>query len=266
MSGQTTGSPRELTGRNAVVTGASSGIGRAIALELAAAGAQVLVHYRANEAGARTTAEAIAATGGSAHVIAADLAVDEQRERFADSAWKALGRVDVWVNNAGADVLTGEARRWKFVKKLELLWQVDVLATMRLTQLAGARMKDEAREPGRAAIVNLGWDQAEQGMAGESGEMFGAIKGAVMAFTRSAARTLAPHVRVNCVAPGWIQTAWGAEAPEYWRRRAVGEALLARWGRPADVASAVRFLVSPSSEFMTGVVLPVNGGFRGSRA
>lgn len=266
MSGDTSGSARELAGRNAVVTGASSGIGRAIALELAAAGAQVLVHYRANESGARETVEAIVAAGGAARSVAADLARDEQRERLVNDAWAALGRVDLWVNNAGADVLTGPARHWTFAQKIDQLWQVDVLATMRFTQLAGARMKDESGEPGRAAIVNVGWDQVEQGMAGESGEMFGAIKGAVMAFTRSAARTLAPHVRVNCVAPGWIQTAWGVDAPEYWRRRAVGEALLARWGRPEDVASAVRFLLSPAAGFLTGATLPINGGFRGSRA
>ena len=99
-------------------------------------------------------------------------------------------------------------------------------------------------------------------MEGDSGELFAATKGAVMAFTRSLAKSLAPLVRVNCVAPGWIRTAWGTGASDLWQRRAVRESLLGRWGEPADVAAAVHWLVSPRAAFVTGQVLPVNGGFR----
>lgn len=99
-------------------------------------------------------------------------------------------------------------------------------------------------------------------MAGDPGEMFGPIKAAVMAFAKSQAQTLAPHVRVNCVAPGWIQTAWGEEASEYWDQRAKREALRGRWGTPADVASTVAFVVSDEADFLNGQVIPVNGGFR----
>lgn len=83
-----------------------------------------------------------------------------------------------------------------------------------------------------------------------------------MAFTRSLARSLAPAVRVNCVAPGWIRTAWGAQASDYWQQRATRESLLERWGEPADVAHAVRYLASPAASFVTGHILPVNGGLR----
>jgi 3-oxoacyl-[acyl-carrier protein] reductase len=120
------------------------------------------------------------------------------------------------------------------------------------------------REAG-GAIINIGWDQAAHGMAGESGEMFGAIKGAIMAFSRSLAQSLAPRVRVNCVAPGWIRTAWGETASEYWQTRAQQESLRGRWGEPLDVARAVRFLASPESDFITGQVIDVNGGFRYSK-
>jgi len=142
------------------------------------------------------------------------------------------------------------------------LWQVDVAAAIALSRAVGRRMKELASTSPLPTIINVGWDQADQGMEGESGQMFGAIKGAVMAFTRSLAQSLAPEVRVNCVAPGWIRTAWGAEASDYWDRRAKEESLLARWGTPEDVARAVRFLASPAAEFITGHTLPVNGGFR----
>jgi 3-oxoacyl-[acyl-carrier protein] reductase len=115
---------------------------------------------------------------------------------------------------------------------------------------------------GGGSIVTIGWDQAEVGMEGDSGELFAATKGAVMAFTRSLARSLAPSVRANCVAPGWVRTKWGAGASEEWQKRAIRESVLGRWGTPADIAAAVRFLVSPDAGFVTGQVVAVNGGFR----
>ena len=117
---------------------------------------------------------------------------------------------------------------------------------------------------GSGAIINIGWDQAETGMAGDSGELFGATKGAVMAFSKSLARSLAPEVRVNCVAPGWIKTEWGTGASQYWQERARNESLLARWGTPEDVAATVRFLASPAASFITAHTIPVNGGLRPS--
>ncbi len=244
--------------RTAVVTGSSGGIGGAIAKTLAASGFAVIVHGRGNVAGAEATAEAIRNAGGEAKVLLADLADSQACTQFVEYAFAAYGGADVWVNNAGVDVLTGAARTWSFDEKLTALWQVDVAATMRLARDAGRRMVQR----GKGSIVNIGWDQAATGMAGDSGEMFAAVKGAVMAFTRSLAHSLAPSVRVNCVAPGWIKTEWGDEASEYWQRRAVGESLRARWGTPQDIADAVAFLASPAADFITGHILPVNGGLR----
>jgi 3-oxoacyl-[acyl-carrier protein] reductase len=177
-------------------------------------------------------------------------------------AWSWKGRVDIWVNNAGADVLTGDAANWSFEQKLEHLWRVDLLATMRLSRLAGHRMRTQNGSCAQRVIVNMGWDQADQGMGGDSGEMFTAIKGGVMAFSRSLAKSLAPDVRVNCLAPGWIRTAWGSQASSYWQQRACRESLLQRWGTPEDVARVVRFIVSPAASFITGQTIRVNGGFR----
>lgn len=242
-----------------MVTGSSSGIGRAMALALAAAGANVLVHARQSREAAEKVAGEVRALGQAAEVVLFDLADSAMHEALVERAWAWRGGIDIWINNAGADVLTGEPAHWSFERKLEQLWRVDVTATMRLSRLVGARML-AARS---GVIVNVGWDQAEHGMSGDSGELFAAIKGAVMAFTRSLARSLAPAVRVNCVAPGWIKTAWGDGASDYWQERAERESLLRRWGTPEDVARAALFLVSPAASFITGQVLFVNGGFCG---
>lgn len=263
MHSDTSLSPGELAGSVAVVTGSSSGVGRAIALELAAGGADVFVHARTSRAGAEETAALIRAAGRQATVHLADLADAATHEPLVDAAWNWRGGVAVWVNNAGADVLTGEAAGWSFDRKLEQLWRVDVQGTIGLSRRIGARMKAQATGlPTAPVILNVGWDQAEYGMAGDSGEMFAAIKGAVMAFTRSLARSLAPQVRVNCLAPGWIRTAWGDQASAYWQERAKRESLLERWGTPEDVARMARFLASPAASFITGQTLAINGGFR----
>ena len=255
-------SSNDLGGRIAVVTGASSGIGKAIALALAGAGADVLVHARASATGAEQTAQAIRALGRQSQVILHDLARQQNHEALVEQAWNWQGAVDIWVNNAGVDVLTGEAADWSFDKKLHHLWQVDVLATICLSRLVGSKMVNRQPPPQRAVILNMGWDQAELGMAGDSGQMFGAVKGAVMSFTRSLAQSLAPAVRVNCLAPGWIRTAWGEHASESWQQRAQKESLLGRWGTPEDVAQVARFLASPAADFITGQTVPINGGFR----
>lgn len=251
-----------LAGRTAVVTGASTGIGRAIACELAAAGANVMVHAGRRQMAAEETAAAVVARGRQSWVLMADLGEVSEQDRLVEEAWKLGSRIDIWINNAGADVLTGAAAGWDFETKLERLWRVDVVATMRLSRQVGQRMlADRERANGLLpSIMTVGWDQAERGMEGDSGEMFAATKGAIMAFTRSLAKSLAPHVRVNCLAPGWIRTAWGESTTSYWHQRACREALLGRWGSPEDVARVATFLASPASAFITGHILPINGG------
>jgi 3-oxoacyl-[acyl-carrier protein] reductase len=250
----------DLEGLTAVVTGSSSGIGRAIALELAAAGADCAVHARANRAGADATAEEVRRLGRQSLVILGDLSQAATCEALVRDAWAWHGVVDIWVNNAGADVLTGEAAKWDFARKLETLQAIDVAATMHLSRAAGALMN----ERGSGTIVNMGWSQALVGMAGDSGQLFAATKAAVAGFTMSLARSLAPRVRVNCVAPGWIRTAWADGASNYWHQRACDESLLARWGTPEDVARVVRFLASPAAAFINAQIVAVDGGLKPS--
>ncbi|MEX2185537.1 MAG: SDR family oxidoreductase [Pirellulales bacterium] len=248
--------PRELAGLTAVVTGSSSGIGRAIALELAAGGANCLVHGHRNRQGAEQTAAEVAALGVASLVHLADMADADACQKLIDAAWQWQGGVDIWVNNAGADVLSPPQSELSADDKLDLLLRTDVAGTFRLSRAIGERMKHR----GRGAIVNIGWDQAETGMDGDSGQMFAAAKGAIAAFTRSLAKTLAPEVRAVCVAPGWIKTSWGDQASEYWQHRAQSESLAGRWGTPQDVARVVRFVASPQSDYINCQTIAVNGG------
>jgi 3-oxoacyl-[acyl-carrier protein] reductase len=201
-------------------------------------------------------AEQVRRARRQSHVLVADFNDPDSIDGLGRGAFEWQGHVDVWINNAGADVLTGDAAALAYEQKLDRLWRVDVLATMYLGRLAGRRMKQQ----GRGVILNIGWDQAETGMAGDTGELYAAAKGAVAGFTRSLAKSLAPQVRVNCLAPGWIRTAWGQQASSRWQDRAVQESLMARWGTPDDVARVARFLVSPAAEFISGQVIAINGG------
>jgi 3-oxoacyl-[acyl-carrier protein] reductase len=247
---------RELHGQNAVITGSTSGIGRAIALTLADAGANVLIHGRRSQEAAERVAVECRQKDVTATTLLADLSEADQCTRFFDQSRQQFTAIDIWINNAGADTLTGELAKMPFEQKLHELWAADVRATIQLSRAAG----DFMRKQRGGVILNMGWDQAEIGMAGDSGQLFGACKAAVMAFTKSLALSLAPEVRVNCLAPGWIRTAWGEQASDAWQQRVLGETPLQRWGTPEDVAAAARWLVSPAARFVTGQTIRINGG------
>jgi 3-oxoacyl-[acyl-carrier protein] reductase len=247
---------RDLQGLRAVVLGSTSGIGRAVALALAEAGSDVLIHGRRSRDAAEAVAAEVRRLGGRSHVLMADLADRAAGDGLADDAWNIWNGLDAWLQIAGADTLTGPAARSGFDEKLDQLWAVDVVATMRMCRNIGQKMKAQ----GCGSIVTMGWDQAETGMEGDSGELFAATKGAIMAFTRSLALSLAPTVRVNALAPGWIRTAWGETASTDWQDRVLRETPMARWGTPDDVARVARFLVSPDSAFLTGQIVRINGG------
>lgn len=250
-----------LPGTRVVVTGSTRGIGRAVALALAKEGAQVLVHGRRAEAAAAVCAEVeslTANTPGSqcAHVLA-DLAEPSQIDMLVQQAWEILGGVDIWVNNAGADILTEGGLQLPFAERLQRVLDVDLRATVLCCHLVGQRM----RAQGHGQIINIGWDQALTGGVGtQSGQLFAAAKAGIIGFSKALARGLAPGVRVNCLAPGWIETAWGADVNRELYEQIRRQTPLQRWGTPGDVAAAAVFLASADAAFLTGQVLMVNGG------
>lgn len=246
-----------LQGLRAVVTGASSGIGRQIAVEFAAAGASLQLHARSSKSQLEDLAQQLHVQYGTrAGICLFDLAEAERFEEFVAEVWDAWGGVDIWVNNAGVDLLTGERKEWSYERKLQALFEVDVRGTVLLSKLVGERMQ----QAGSGVILNIGWDQADRGMEGDSGELFSVAKNAIMGFSRSLALSLAPQVRVNCIAPGWIRTAWGEHASEVWQERVRRETPLHCWGEPEDIAKLARYVCSSEARYLTGQVFNANGG------
>jgi 3-oxoacyl-[acyl-carrier protein] reductase len=246
-----------LEGKAVVVTGGSSGIGRAIAKRCAAAGADVLLTYRANRAGAEDAAREMASSGRRVLMQRTDVAREEDIAALAQSAREGLGRVDVWINNAGADILTGEAGKLSPREKLELVLAVDVRGTVLASWEAAKLMRDQG--PG-GVIINMSWDHVTLGMAGENPVLYSVAKGAVMSFSKSFAREVAPDIRVNILAPGFIETAFGMDATPGFRDEVIEQTPMKRWGTPDDVAAAAVFLASDDARFITGQMIMVNGG------
>jgi 3-oxoacyl-[acyl-carrier protein] reductase len=250
-------SPAALGGRAVFVTGASSGIGRAIALAAARAGADVALTYRSNEAGARAVERDIVALGRRALVLRLDLAEVDAVRGVGRSAADAFGRLDAWINNAGADILTGSAATLSTLDKLDLLLRIDLRGTMVASWEAAEIL---AEQDAGGVIINMSWDHVLTGMAGTNPQLFAAVKGGVLAFSKSLARTVAPRVRVNILAPGWIETSFGAGVDERVYRSVAESTPLKRWGVPEDVAGAAVFLSSPAASFLTGETIHVGGG------
>jgi 3-oxoacyl-[acyl-carrier protein] reductase len=245
-----------LSGKVVVVTGGSSGIGRAIAIACADAGADLVVSYQHNRSGIEDTVRRLTEAGRTAVPVQIDISREADVERLAETVRERFGRVDVWINNAGADILTGRGAKLSALEKLDLLLAVDVRGTV-LASWAAVRLM---RAGAGGVILNMSWDHVTQGMKGESPILYSAAKGAIASFSRSLAREVAPEIRVNILAPGFIETAFGEEADPTWRDEVVARTPLGRWGVPEDVAQAAVFLASDQARFLTGQTLAVNGG------
>ncbi|AYG03944.1 SDR family NAD(P)-dependent oxidoreductase [Gryllotalpicola protaetiae] len=238
-------STAQLAGKTALVTGATSGIGRAAAVRLAEQGAEVLVHGRDAARGAAVV-EDIETSGGKARFVQADLANPEEIEALAEK----IGDVDILVNNAGT-VWFGPTPDIS-VAEYDNLFNANVRATYLVT---AALIPGLVRKGG--AVVNVGSMAGKIGMSG--GAAYGATKAALHSFTQAWAAELAPQgVRVNAVAPGPIFTpivsdestsALGSRTP------------LARGGKPEEIADTIAFLVSPAAGYVTGAVLSADGGY-----
>src|SRR5947208_3904160 len=249
-----------LDGKVALVTGASSGIGRAIAFAYAAAGADVALTYRTNRRGADETADGARAAGRRVEAIRADVAEESDVDALADTLRRTFGRVDVWVNNAGADILTGDAARLSRIEKLDRLLAVDLRGTV-LASGKAVELMDAQPPASGGVILNMSWDHVLGGGI-KSGYAQGlcAAKGGVYSFSRALAHSVAPRIRVNVLGPGWIETTYSSELDPRVKQRISGKIPLARWGTPEDIAYAAVYLASDAAAYVTGQMLLINGG------
>jgi 3-oxoacyl-[acyl-carrier protein] reductase len=241
-----------LEGKTALVTGASQGIGRACAIELAKAGATVALAARNQTKLVEVAAEIIAA-GGAAHVFAMDVASEESIKSTAKAVIAQLGAVEILVNNAGI------TRDGLMMRMKRADWD-DVLTT----NLTGAFLMTQAVVSSMlkarwGRIINISSVVARSGQAGQAN--YAASKAGLIGLTRSLARELASrNVTANAVAPGYIETAMTAVLDEKQREAMMTQIPLGRAGTDADIAHAVAFLASPEAGYITGHVLDVNGG------
>jgi 3-oxoacyl-[acyl-carrier protein] reductase len=247
----------ELKDTVALVTGAGAGIGRAAALQLAARGADVAVHYHRSEAGARETAKQIEALGRRSAAFGADLARRDEARALVAAVVERMGRLDVLVNNAGDLV-----ERKPLLEMTEALWRqvldLNLSSVFFVTQAAAPGMI----ERGRGAIVNVSSLAAHNG-GGPGALAYAAAKGGLVSLTKAMAKELAPKgVRVNCVSPGLIgQTAFHGRftAPEAFA--AIEKTIpLGRGGTPEEVGRVIAFLAGPDAAYLVGETVEINGG------
>jgi 3-oxoacyl-[acyl-carrier protein] reductase len=246
----------DFSGRTALVTGASSGIGAATAVVLAGCGARVVLGYHGNKDGAERSVQQIAASGGRAVAVRADLRRAEGARHLVDEAVAALGPIDVLVNNAGSLV-----RRFPIRELTEDGWDevlaLNLKSAVFCTQAVAPSMID--RRAG--AIVNVGSIAGHSG-GGPGAGPYAAAKAGLVAMTKSLAKELAPHgVRVNAISPGVIDTPFHEvfTSPDM-MRALVSTIPLGRIGTPAEVAKAIAFLASDAASYIIGETIEVNGG------
>ena len=250
------GNSFDLKGRVALVTGSSSGIGRAAAEALAANGARVAINFHHNEAGAEAARSEIVGVGGKAIVVQADVTQASEVQRLVEQTVSEFGPIDILVNNAGSLI-----ERLKILELTEERWDEVIDLNLKSAFLCCRAVAASMMERKTGAVVNV------SSIAGRTGGALGSIhystaKGGLITFTKGLAKELAPFgVRVNAISPGVIDTRYHEvfSTPEVMKSYVAGIPL-GRVGTPAEVAEVVCFLASDAAGYLAGETIEINGG------
>jgi NAD(P)-dependent dehydrogenase (short-subunit alcohol dehydrogenase family) len=250
--------PGRLSGKTAIVTGSSRGIGRAIALAMAREGANVAVNGRNEEA--RDVAAAIESSGGKALAVVADVTAEEHVHRLVEETLHCFGSVHILVNNAG-----GGGPRIPVEEIDPAAWEREMRLNLTAAFLCSRAVIGPMKKQGWGRVVNIS-SQAGRSGSELAGVVYASAKAGLLGFTRQLARQVAPYgILVNAVAPGVVQS--GERMEKKWRQRSEEDRRemlksipLGRLGKPEEVAPAVVFLASEEASYITGAILDVNGG------
>lgn len=242
-----------LENKTCVVTGASRGIGRGIAEELGAAGADVVVNYRSSESQAHAVVDAIEESGSNALAVQADVSEMTDMESMSETTRAAFGRTDILVNNAGRTVDR------KFTNMTREDW--DSVMSVNLGGVFNCTQAffDDLLEAENGRLINISSMIGQTGNYGQAN--YAATKSGLLGFTRTLALEMARSgSTANCIAPGFVRTDMLEEVPEHVRDGIIEQIPLDRFAEIEDITGLVRFLAGPRSSYMTGQILPITGG------
>ncbi|MEC1721827.1 3-oxoacyl-[acyl-carrier-protein] reductase [Schinkia azotoformans] len=242
-----------LTGKVALVTGASRGIGREIAIELAEAGAKVAVNYSGSEAKANEVVDQIKAAGGEAFAIQANVSNTESVEAMVKEVISQFGALDILVNNAGI------TRDNLLMRMKEEEWDAVINTNLKGVFICTKAVTRQMMKQRKGRIINIA---SIVGVCGNPGQAnYVAAKAGVIGLTKTTAKELASrHITVNAIAPGFITTDMTDELPEDIKNEMLKQIPLAKFGSPSDIANVVRFLAADESSYITGQTIHVDGG------
>jgi len=254
--------------RTALITGSSGGIGLATAKRFAASGTRVILHAHQSIAAVNALRKTIIDKGGKADVVTADFSQSDAAEKLYQQIFDLTDHIDVLVNAAGIDLMMPAMASLTFGQKLQRILVTDVFMPIQLSRMIGKHML--AREPAtvsppRGTIFFLGWNGVDYGWRGETAQLYGAAKGALLGFSRSLAEDLAPAVWVRCLSLGWIKTRWGEKLSEELEWCYAADSRRNRWGTPEEVAAVIEFLSCEESAYIDGIGLRLDGEKKGVR-
>jgi 3-oxoacyl-[acyl-carrier protein] reductase len=247
-------SQRHLDGKVAIVTGASRGIGRAVAERFAAEGARVTVNYVAGSSSAEEVVAGITARGGDAIAVRADVSRAGDARGLVAATMERFGRIDILVNNAGIMVAKG------ILETSEDDWDRTIDVNLKGPYLLSKEVAPIMIRQGAGTIINM---SSNSGLYHPSAMRFTEYvvsKAGLNGLTKALALALGPHITVNAICPGWIRTDMLEEVDPEVHQRILAETALARWGTPEDIAASAVFLASSEAAFITGELLIVAGG------